>query len=204
VWTLEMLALESALSAAASLPKDLYVAVNLSPRACLDDRVAGVLEGGSIALDRIVLELTERHEVADYGQLGAALAPLRAAGLRVAVDDAGAGFASMRHIVELKPDLIKLDRDVIAGINADPRLRALGAAMVGFARELGACLVAEGVETEAELAAVKLLGMNPAQGYLLGIPTVATEEWDLWSVPTKERQTARSPCGPQGAAHELP
>lgn len=178
---LEILALRSALSAAAWLPGDLHVSVNVSPRACLDDRVAGILKDCRIPLARIVLELTEHYEVADYGPLAEALAPLRTAGLRIAVDDAGAGFASMRHIVELKPDLIKLDRVVIAGINTDAGLRALGAAMVGFAREIGSVLVAEGIETEAELATVKALGMDAGQGYLLGRPTVATEEWKLWA-----------------------
>jgi PAS domain S-box-containing protein len=177
---LEVVALQSALSAAASLPEDLYVAVNLSPGACLDERVSNVLRGSGIPLGRIVLELTEHHEVADYSELGEALAPLRRAGLRIAIDDAGAGFASMRHIVQLKPDVIKLDRQVIAGINADAGLRALGAAMVGFASEIDASLVAEGIETEAELATVRELGMNAAQGYLLGRPTVASEEWKQW------------------------
>ncbi|WP_170850674.1 EAL domain-containing protein [Arthrobacter sp. OV608] len=178
---LEIVALQSALSAAASLPEDLYVAVNLSPRACLDSRVTGVLQTCGLPLGRIVLELTEHHEVTDYGQLGEALTPLRCGGLKVAIDDAGAGFASMRHIVELKPELIKLDREVIAGINADAGLRALGAAMVGFAAEIGASLIAEGIETEAELATVRDLGMTAAQGYMLGRPTVAVEEWNRWS-----------------------
>lgn len=178
---LEIVALQSALSAAESLPDSLYVAINLSPGACLDERVSGVLRGSRIPLERIVLELTEHHEVADYSQLGEALAPLRRAGLRIAIDDAGAGFASMRHIVELRPDLIKLDRVVINGISGDAGLRALGAAMVGFAREIDASLIAEGIETEAELAAVRELGMSAAQGYLLGRPTVATEEWQKWA-----------------------
>lgn len=178
---LEIIALQSALSAAVSLPEDLYVAVNLSPGACLDNRISSVVQGSAIPVGRVVLELTEHHGVADYGRLGEALAPLRRAGLRIAVDDAGAGFASMRHIVELRPDLIKLDRDIITGINADAGLQALGAAMVKFAGEIGASLVAEGIETQAELAAVRKLGMGAGQGYLLGRPTVATEEWKLWS-----------------------
>ena len=197
---LEVVALQSALSAAASLPEDLYVAVNLSPGACLDGRVSSVLQDCRIPLERLVLELTEHHEVTDYSQLGEALAPLRRMGLRIAIDDAGAGFASMRHIVELKPDLIKLDRAVIAGVNADAGLRALGAAMVGFAREIGASLIAEGIETEAELGAVQELGMNAAQGYLLGRPTVATEEWKLWSNATSDHKPSTRTAGQQ----ELP
>ncbi|MHC6595091.1 sensor domain-containing phosphodiesterase [Arthrobacter sp. C152] len=178
---LEVLALEAALSAAAYLPEDLYVALNLSPKTCLSDRASALLRNSSIPPQRIVLELTEHHEVDDYGPLERALDPLRRAGMRIAIDDAGAGFASMRHIVELKPDSIKLDRQVITGINADAGLRALGAAMVRFAGDIGALLIAEGIETEAELDALRTLGMDAGQGYLLGRPTVATEEWKLWS-----------------------
>jgi EAL domain-containing protein (putative c-di-GMP-specific phosphodiesterase class I) len=105
---LEMLALRTALKVALRLPADIYIAVNLSPGVCLDPRAAETIARGGIQPSRLVLEVTEREEVTDYGQLFSVLAPLRAAGLRVAVDDAGAGFASKRHIIELKPDLIKL------------------------------------------------------------------------------------------------
>ena len=194
---LEIVALQSALAAAAGLPEDLYVAVNLSPRACLDGRVADALGRCGIPLGRVVLELTEHHEVDDYGQLAAALAPLQQAGVRLAIDDAGAGFASMRHIVQLRPDMIKLDREIIAGINADTAQRALGAAMVGFAAQIGASLVAEGIETEAELSTVKLLGMTAGQGFLLGRPTVNTEEWKLWRPPAADNtKSSRSPGQP--------
>ncbi|MDQ0211070.1 EAL domain-containing protein [Arthrobacter bambusae] len=177
---LEILALRTALTTGASLPPGLYVAANLSPRACLDPRLAAAIVESAIPPRRIVLEVTERHEVGNYGPLADALAPLRRAGLRIAVDDAGAGFASMRHILQLKPDLIKLDRDIIAGIDTDPAQRALGAAMVGFSSEIGAALVAEGIETEAELAAVTELGMTAAQGYLIGRPSLSPEDWASW------------------------
>ncbi len=177
---LEILALRTALTTGASLPPGLYVAANLSPRACLDPRLAAAIVESAIPPRRIVLEVTERHEVGNYGPLADALAPLRRAGLRIAVDDAGAGFASMRHILQLKPDLIKLDREIIAGIDTDPAQRALGAAMVGFSSEIGAALVAEGIETEAELAAVTELGMTAAQGYLIGRPSLSPEDWASW------------------------
>lgn len=177
---LEILALETALAAAKGLPLALSVSLNLSPRACLDPRLPDILADSGISTGRIVLEVTERHHVVDYGPLAAALAPLRCRGLRIAVDDAGAGFASMRHILLLKPDVIKLDREIIAGIDTDPGQRALGAAMVGFAKEIGAALVAEGIETEAELSAVVELCMTAGQGYLLGRPSVRPEEWAQW------------------------
>lgn len=180
---LEILALETALATAIGLPSTLSVSINLSPRACLDARLPDILANSGISTERIVLEVTERHQVIDYGPLAAALAPLRHSGLRIAVDDAGAGFASMRHILLLKPELIKLDRDIIAGIDTDPGQRALGAAMVGFSREIGAGLVAEGIETEAELTAVSRLGMTAGQGYLLGRPSVEPGDWAQWGEP---------------------
>ncbi|WP_259678133.1 EAL domain-containing protein [Arthrobacter oryzae] len=191
---LEILTLRSALTAAAALPGHLYVAVNLSPQACLSPELAGIFDTSGIALHRIVLEVTERQAVQDYEPLAAALETFRSAGLRIAVDDAGAGFASMRHILQLKPDLIKLDRGIIAGIDTDPGQQALGAAMVGFAAEIGAVLVAEGIETDAELSVVSRLGMGTGQGYLLGRPSVVPEEWDQWRLdgPSAGRRAAPS------------
>ena len=177
---LEFLAMEMALDAAARLPSDLYVSLNLSPQACLDPRLNDVLLYAHLPPGRIVLELTERAAIADYGRLSAALTGPRNSGLRLAVDDAGAGFASMRHVLQLKPELIKLDRHIIAGIDANTGQRALGAAMVKFAAGIGAGLIAEGIETEQELAMVTELGMNAGQGYLLGRPSVRPEEWEQW------------------------
>jgi PAS domain S-box-containing protein len=177
---LEFAALTTALEAARGLPPLIYVALNISPATCLDPRLPGILERSSLPLDRIVLELTERLEVPEYGPLIAALAPLRECGLRIAVDDAGSGFASMRHILHVRPDFIKLDRSLIAGIDDDRGQRALGAALAEFARQIGATLVAEGIETQAELAAVTGLGMTAGQGYLLGRPSVHPREWAAW------------------------
>lgn len=128
----------------------------------------------------MVLELTERLEVPEYGPLIAALAPLRERGLRIAVDDAGSGFASMRHVLHVRPDIIKMDRSLISGIADSRGQRALGAALVEFARRIGATLVAEGIETQAELAAVTGLGMAGGQGYLLGRPSIHPREWAAW------------------------
>lgn len=183
---LEILAVESALNTSSHLPASVYVAINVSPGACLDPRLKEALEKSGVPLHRIVLEVTERHEVADYAPLAAALLPLRHGGVRMAVDDAGAGFASMRHILQLKPDMVKLDREIIAGIDSNPGQRALSAAMAGFSAEIGATLVAEGVETVAELKTVSSLGIGAAQGYLLGSPTTKSEDWEQWPVPWPE------------------
>lgn len=177
---LDMLAARNALAAAEKLPRELYVAINLAPATCLGPALSDLLNESQIATERILLEVTERAAVSDYGSLAAALNPLRSAGLRIAVDDAGAGFASMRHILQLKPDVIKLDRKIIAGIDTDSGQRALGAAMMSFAKEIGASVVAEGIETEGELAAVTHLGINAGQGYLLGRPTVRPQDWAEW------------------------
>ncbi len=177
---LEFLAMETALLAAAKLPAELYIAVNLSPRACLDSRLGEILQRSGVPTGRIVVEVTERSAVADYEPLAAALARLRHSGLRVAVDDAGAGFASMRHILQLRPELVKLDRTIIAGIDTDPGQRALGMAMVSFATRIGAALIAEGIETDTELTTVTELGINAGQGYLLGRPSVRSEDWAQW------------------------
>ncbi|MDQ0677311.1 PAS domain S-box-containing protein [Arthrobacter pascens] len=117
---LEFAALEAALHNTAKLPEHLYVALNLSPETCLDPRLPGFWEESALAVDRIVLELTERLAVDEYAPLLAALGPLRRRSLRIAVDDAGSGFSSMRHILQLRPDIIKLDRSLIAGIDSPP------------------------------------------------------------------------------------
>lgn len=177
---LEFLALETALLAAADLPAHLYIAVNLSPSACLDPRLSDIVRDSGLNPGRLVVELTEHSAVGDYARLTAALAPLRSAGLRIAIDDVGAGFSSMRHILRLSPELVKLDRTMVAGIDNDANLRALCAALVGFASQIGASLVAEGIETNSELAAVTELGVNAGQGYLLGRPSVLPADWSHW------------------------
>ncbi|HCC40943.1 MAG TPA: EAL domain-containing protein [Arthrobacter bacterium] len=191
---LDFAALTAALTAARELPPRIYVALNISPVTCLDPRLPGILEGSSLPLDRIVLELTERLEVQEYGPLIAALAPLREYGLRIAVDDAGSGFASMRHVLHVRPDIIKLDRSLIAGIDDDQGQRALCAALVEFARQIGATIVAEGIETQAELAAVIGLGMTAGQGYLLGRPSVHPREWATWHEASTQELRTQNEC----------
>ncbi|HET6269479.1 MAG TPA: EAL domain-containing protein [Arthrobacter sp.] len=177
---LEIAALETALVAAQELPPGIYVALNISPATCLDPRLPGILESSCVPLARIILELTERLEVSEYGPLISALAPLRQLGLRVAVDDAGSGFSSMRHVLHIRPDIIKLDRSLISGIDDDLGQRALGAALAEFARQIGATLVAEGIETQAELTAVTALGLSAGQGYFFGRPSINPREWAAW------------------------
>jgi EAL domain-containing protein (putative c-di-GMP-specific phosphodiesterase class I) len=90
--------------------------------------------------------------------------------VQIAVDDAGAGYAGLQHILELRPDIVKLDIALVHGVDSDPVRRALIASMVAFGRETGSTLLAEGIETEAELAALRVLGVTLGQGFLLGRP----------------------------------
>ena len=119
---------------------------------------------------RIVLELTEHLQVEGYDRLRDVLFRIRGSGVRLAIDDTGAGFAGLDHILRLAPDVIKLDRTLTGGIDIDPVRRALAGALVRFAGETGAQVLAEGIETADELATVRALGIQYGQGYLLGRP----------------------------------
>ena len=146
--------------------------LNFSPTALLSDEFdASLLEG---ALEGIVIEITEHSRVDDYHQLTAVLDPLRSEGIRVAVDDAGSGYASFRHILNLAPDYIKLDPSLTHGIDHDPRRQALSAALIAFAESSGAEVVGEGIETPGELLVLTELNVTLGQGYLLGRPEVAS------------------------------
>jgi len=120
----------------------------------------------------VVIEITEHHAISDYAAFRAAVAPMRDR-VRIAVDDAGAGFASLRHIVELAPAMVKLDRSLVAGIPDDQARQAVVAGMVRFAQTAGLVLIAEGIETPAERELLGSLGIPLGQGYLLGLPAEA-------------------------------
>lgn len=174
---LEFLATEAALKAAVALPAPLYVSINLSPEACLDPRLETLIHNSPVKPSRVVLELTEHSPVADYETLRARLARVRESGLRLAVDDTGAGFASMRHVLQLRPEFIKLDREIVSGIDTNDVKKAFGSAMVEFSSSIGATLVAEGIETDGELATLREIGVPTGQGFLLGRPAVGPWEW---------------------------
>ena len=183
---LELAAVEAALTSAVNLPAHVYVALKLSPATCLDPLLPGLLEESMVSVDRMVLELTEALTVEQPAALVAELAPLRRRGLRLAVDHAGSYVDSIRHIRHIRPDFIKLDRTLIAGIETDTLRQAFGEVMTEFAGQLGAVLIAEGIETREELAAVTSLGITTGQGYYLGGPTVRLRDWTRWSEPARE------------------
>lgn len=165
---LELVVMREALKALHQLPAPCFISVNASPPVILGGTLLAEFEG--LPTDRLVLEVTEHAQVADYGALRDALAPVRAAGVRLAIDDAGAGYSSMQHILQLQPDIIKLDMGLVRGVDTDPAKRALASALCFFAQETGAQIVAEGIETEAERRALEALGVCKGQGYLLGRP----------------------------------
>jgi DNA-binding NarL/FixJ family response regulator/EAL domain-containing protein (putative c-di-GMP-specific phosphodiesterase class I) len=161
---LELVTVRAAVSQLGELPSDAVLCINVSPGTIASPRLAETL--GSAA-SRIVLELTEHAPVDAYGPLLSALGPLRSAGLRMAVDDAGAGFSSLRHILQLEPALIKLDITLCRSIDSDPRRRALADLLSVFAKEIGADLVAEGIETQPELDTLRSFDVRYGQGHLL-------------------------------------
>lgn len=171
---LELMLLKNALDGLPFIPDDVYLSLNVCPSALLDGRVVELL--AEQPLRRLMLEVTEHTSIVDYSPIAAMLEPLRQRGLRLAVDDAGAGYASFRHILKLKPDVIKLDRSLISNVDSDMDCFAMAAALIRFAEQTGSKIVAEGVETPAELAALRSLHVDNAQGYLLGMPQPLSTE----------------------------
>jgi EAL domain-containing protein (putative c-di-GMP-specific phosphodiesterase class I) len=165
---LELAAIRTALEALPKIPADAYLSVNCSPQTILDERIQKFLQG--VDLQRVVLEVTEHDYISDYPALLRVLSPLRALGLRVAIDDAGAGYASLRHVLNFQPEKIKLDISLTKNLDADPKRRALASALIAFGREIRSHIVAEGVETAAELATLMRIGVDSAQGYFLARP----------------------------------
>ena len=164
---LELATLEAAMNAAADLPAAAWLNVNASP-----ELVFAGTGLAAITADYkrdLVLEVTEHTAIADYHAFRTAV-ELLGPKITVAVDDAGAGFASLQHILEVRPSFVKLDRALISGIDTDKARRAMAAGMHHFARASGIRLIAEGVETEGELATLRQLDIHLAQGYLLGAP----------------------------------
>lgn len=165
---LELAAIRAALRALPSMPRDAYLSVNCSPDTIINGDLPALL--ADVDPRRVVLEITEHDYIRDYPSLLEILAPLRGAGLRVAIDDAGAGYASLRHVLNIQPELIKLDVSLTRNVDKDPMRRALASALIAFARESNARIIAEGVETDAELRTLKKLGASSAQGYFLARP----------------------------------
>jgi len=168
-----------------TVPSDVAVTINLGPDTLLTDRLDDLLDGRE--LHRIVVEITEHARVTDYDALRAALRPYRNRGLRLAVDDAGAGYASLCHVLSVDPDLIKVDMALTRGADEDLARRTLLRALAAFADGVGCRLVAEGVETPGELAAVARCGISLVQGYVLAPPSTSPA-WSGYSAVDELRR----------------
>lgn len=165
---LELAAVCNALPALAQLPPHAFLSVNASPRTIADARFLDAIS--QVERGRLVVEITEHAVVDDYAPLVDAVARVRSAGVRVAIDDVGAGYASLRHVLWVSPDIVKLDMSLTRGIDVDPVKQALACGLVAFAARTEFMVVAEGVETAAEADALREVGVRFGQGYLFARP----------------------------------
>ena len=164
---LEIAAIEEAAKGTADLPRDVVLSVNASPATLGDRRLLDLFRN----TDRqFVVEITEHAVVEDYHLLQHTVHDLRALGVRIAVDDAGAGISSLRHIVQLAPETIKLDISLTQGVGTSPLRRALARALIEFAQRIGAQLIVEGIEEVSDLTTWTALGADAVQGFLVGRP----------------------------------
>jgi EAL domain-containing protein (putative c-di-GMP-specific phosphodiesterase class I) len=165
---LELKAVRSALDLLDEVPDHCFLSLNVSaPTLCSSGLEAAMT---AVTGDRVVLELTEHDLIRDYDRLNTATARFRESGIRVAVDDAGTGCSGFSHILKVSPDVIKLDRTITRSIDLHPARQDLAASVVALARGIGATVVAEGVESDAECHELARIGVSEGQGYLFGRP----------------------------------
>ena len=181
---LESVTLRAAVAASEGLPVERFLSLNVSPALILaGDELRAILAARTRP---IVLEVTEHDTIHDYGALRSAFVAL-GSGLRLAVDDAGAGVANFNHLVELRPQFVKVDIGLVRGVNADLTRQALIVALLHFAGATDCQVVAEGIETEAERAVLEKLEIPFGQGYLFGRPADAS----IWAAPAAAPSTPR-------------
>jgi EAL domain-containing protein (putative c-di-GMP-specific phosphodiesterase class I) len=165
---LELAALAAALARLDDVPDGAFLAVNAAPSTICAPVFTGLLDDLDLAC--VVVEVTERETIDDYAEINEVLAPLRRRGLRVAIDDTGAGASTLRHVLRLRPDIVKLDVSLVDEVCTDPVQRALVTAFVRFTTEIGAGLIAEGIEDPAQAPMLRDLGVELGQGFALGRP----------------------------------
>jgi EAL domain-containing protein (putative c-di-GMP-specific phosphodiesterase class I)/AmiR/NasT family two-component response regulator len=164
---LELATIQRAIALLPRLPVTAYLSLNASHRTVRSPELIDLLSGSA---GRLVVEITEHEPVDDYDELADSLRPLRALGVKIAIDDAGAGYASLRHTLALAPDIVKVDISLVRSIDLDRGRRALASALISFADEMDMTIVAEGIETAAELETLRELGVRFGQGYHLAEP----------------------------------
>lgn len=177
---LEFAALESALTAALDLPPQLFVTLKLSDAVCLDPRLPALFDQTPVAPGRVILEISGHFPADQAASLDAAVGPLRSAGMRLSIENTGSCFSAVHHIHRLKPEMIKLDPRLTAGLSQDPLRQEIVGAEVASAQEIGAVLTAQRIETSSELTTVTGLGIALGQGYHLGRPSIQPSEWATW------------------------
>ena len=165
---LETLAIRTAFAAFELLPDHLHMAVNVGTSTATDPRMLALLSSRS--LERITIEFTEHTAVTDYHALKTLIDSLRDRGARISVDDTGSGYSGLTHILRLGPDIIKLDRGLVAGLHDDRAKEALASALIAFARSIDAVIVAEGIEFADEAHLLRDLGADSGQGYYFARP----------------------------------
>jgi EAL domain-containing protein (putative c-di-GMP-specific phosphodiesterase class I) len=168
---LELAAISTAVRACVPLPATTFLALNCSP-----STVAGVDLGAVVApvpLERLVLDIAEDAAVAEFLEVGDLIESLRTKGVRIALDDTGAGFVSLRHMLGVRPDFIKIGLEITRHIDTQVTNQAFASALCAFADRIGAGTIAEGIETGAELSMLANLGVDAGQGYLFGVPKPA-------------------------------
>jgi EAL domain-containing protein (putative c-di-GMP-specific phosphodiesterase class I)/CheY-like chemotaxis protein len=185
---LELLAIRRALERFPDLPPPMHMAINVSPSTLLASAFSELI--ASAFPQRTVIELTEHAPVEDYNVLNASVGRIRQLGGRLSIDDAGAGFASLSHILRLAPDFIKLDKTLTAGIEGDHSQQALAAGLISFADRIGATIIAEGIEREEQVSVLSELGVPYGQGYHLGRPGPLSAE-----LLTARNRLADRSCG---------
>jgi diguanylate cyclase (GGDEF)-like protein len=196
---LDLLCVEIVAAGARDLPEDAYLSINLSPRTLgsslfRSSDLKGIFRRHDIALDRIVVELTEREEVEDLDQLRRNVDVCRAAGMRLAADDVGSGNAGLRLLSEIHFDVMKIDLSLVHAGSAHDPSHAVLRALQGMAVQWNASVVAEGIETAEQLAVVREVGISAGQGYLLGRPGAKprADAIDLVSLTSVGRPSPRS------------
>lgn len=166
----EMAAIRAALNHVTSLPADASLSVNAAPATLVSDAFYRAITTADVDPSRLIVEVTEHAAVEDYPDLRSAVDRLAALGVRLAIDDVGAGFAGLNQIVHLSPDIIKIDAQLVRDVDQSVVKRAVVSALVALARETDIVVIAEGIETEAELDTLARLDVELGQGYHLSRP----------------------------------
>jgi EAL domain-containing protein (putative c-di-GMP-specific phosphodiesterase class I) len=164
----ELMAVDIALRDLKQLPPATFLALKVSPATMLSDKFRAAI--AHVPGDRLLLDIAEHGSFEDLSAIGDEIEALRERGVRVQLEDAGSGFAGLQNLVSLQPDVIKIDIDVTRGIDQDETRQLIAFALRSLADRSGATVVAEGVETSAEVDMLRALGIHSAQGYLFGKP----------------------------------